>query len=87
MWKSGEKTEGILRDELEKLIESFTRDGLGTSVANCAAMSAPVVERCTKLGYGREGELTLYEAIPTSQLHNTIVLISYVVSCGAFRSS
>jgi len=40
-----------------------------------------------KLGYEREGELTLYEAIPTSQLHNSIVLISYVVSCSAFRSS
>lgn len=75
-----------MRDELEKLIESFTRGGLGTSVANCAAMSASV-ERCAKLGYEREGELTLYEAIPTSQLHNGIVLISYVVSCGAFRSS
>jgi len=49
-----------------------------------ARLSASV-ERRAKLGY--EHELTLYEAIPTSQLHNGIVLISYVVSCGAFRGS
>lgn len=67
-----------MRDELEKLIESFARD-LGTSAA--------LVERCAKLGYEHKGELTLYEVIPTSQLHNTIVLISYVMSYGAFRGS
>ena len=44
-------------------------------------------ERCAKLGYRHDGELTLYEAILTSQLHNGIVLISYDVSCGAFRDS
>lgn len=80
------KSEGILRDELEKLIESFTRGSGNFSCELRGYVCAPM-ERCAKLGYEREGELTLYEAIPTSQLHNGIVLISYVVSCGAFRNS
>lgn len=51
-----------------------------------ARLSASV-ERRAKLGYECNGELTLYKAIPTSQLHAGIVLISYVVSCRAFRAS